>query len=139
MGTKTFNIATLSQFNNGDLCHVIGHVGIMDSGVARAVASIDSTFFWSNNNEITASGTWTGHGSASYTITLTSSQLIFNYTATWSSGWSDVNLQVYKVTSPWVAAQKAYKKQNGAWVEIMDMSQVFDANTSYNYGGDAPT
>ena len=140
MSTYSFNITNLSQFSNGDSCHVVGTVGIMTSGVVRARANIDETFIWSNNNQITASGTWSGQGTASYTITLTSSQLIFDYTYTWGSagGWQDVQLQVYKAMSPWVQVKYPYKKVNGQWVLQTDVSTVFDSTKGY-IRGDNPT
>ena len=41
-----------------------------------------------------------------------------------------------KHNGTWVEANKAYTKVNGIWVEQSNLSNVFQSDTSYQYGGD---
>lgn len=135
----TFSV-NLSSLNVGDICHLSGSMHDHFSGAGHAYAYPDTTFTWQASNVFTYSGTWNSY-TVNYTVTLTSNSQTISMSEPSGmqsyGGWLEASVKVYKVDSPWVAAQKAYKKQNGAWVEITDMSEVFDPNVSYQKAEEA--
>lgn len=124
--------ADLSSFAIGDICYVSGSVSLKSDSAKRYIFTIRDIFEWSTSNIRTYE-----YQSATHyivTLTLTASQLTLGYSYGSITNQTPISagLAIYKKTDfAWQPAQKAYKKQNGVWVEITDMSQVFDPNVSY--------
>lgn len=130
----------LSIFANGDSCRVSGYVGDYNGAPVPEV-SFNETFTWSSSSNVReyyGTGTYSNYA---VRITLTSTQVVAqggHYLSgqwSWTSGYMLYNFTVYWVPpSPWSKVSRAFKKQNGVWVEVTDMSQVFDPNVSYQKG-----
>lgn len=105
---------TQSELQSAKLRHTVGYYGGLVLGVT-----------W----EVTYS---TGGGITHYTYTYT---VTGNATiAVTIGGGGQTAVLYFKDNGSWVAAVKAYKKVNGAWVEQSDLSTVFDSTTNWRKG-----
>ena len=105
---------TRSQLNNLTVRHYVGYYGGLVLGISF---------------EVTYS-TGSGVDHYTYTYTVSGDSVI----AVVIGGAGPTQVLYFKSNGVWVAATKAYKKVNGAWVEQSDLSSVFNPTANYVKG-----